>query len=87
MNAAEYNSIVGLMRKEGLAGPARQSFLGYDNDKDLKACFPMTQLSYKYSQMLRGWTFVLSDIFYNIDGHSITPFHMITGQGLQISML
>ena len=24
--------------------PARQSFFGYDNDKDLKVCFPVTQV-------------------------------------------
>ena len=35
-------SVVNVIPKEGLAGPARQSFFGYDNDKDLKVCFLVT---------------------------------------------
>ena len=44
VKAAEYTFIVGVIPKEGLVGPTRQSFFGYDNDKDLKAQFPVTQL-------------------------------------------
>ncbi len=40
-------SLVGVIPKDGLAGPLpEQSFFWYDNDKDLKACFPMTRLIY-----------------------------------------
>ncbi len=35
MKAAEYNFLVGVIPKEG-----------YDNDNYIKACFPMTQLTY-----------------------------------------
>ncbi len=46
MNAAEYiyMYIVHVIPK-GLAGPTRQSFFAYDNDKDLKAHFPMARLN------------------------------------------
>ena len=37
--------------KKDWRGPARQSFFGYDNDKDLKAHFLVTQLTCKYDQI------------------------------------
>ncbi len=37
---AEYNFIVGVVTKEGLAGP----FIRYDSNSDLKGHFPTTQL-------------------------------------------
>ena len=46
VKATEYTFIVGVISKEGLVGPACQTFLGYDNDKDLKVQFPMTQLTF-----------------------------------------
>ncbi len=46
-------SVVSVITKEGLVGPGRsillghhQSFFWCDNDKDLNACFPVTQLSF-----------------------------------------
>ncbi len=41
VKAADYNSVVGVIPKEGLAGPANQSLFWYENDKDLKVCFPV----------------------------------------------
>ncbi len=41
-----YNAAVGVIQKEGLAGPAHQSFFWYDNDKDLKVCLPMMPFSF-----------------------------------------
>ena len=39
-----HNFIVVVIPKEGWLGPACQSFFGYENDEDLKAWFPITQL-------------------------------------------
>ena len=36
VKAADNKSIVGVISKEGLAGPTRQSFFWYDNDEDLE---------------------------------------------------
>ncbi len=37
---------IDVIPNEDLQGPIRQSFLWYDNDKNLKACFSVTRLSY-----------------------------------------
>ena len=39
-------SVVCAIPKEG--APARQSFFGYDNDKDLKVCFLMAHVIYVF---------------------------------------
>ncbi len=39
-------SVVSVIPKEGLVGPHPSILLWYDNDKDLKARFPTTQLMY-----------------------------------------
>ena len=44
LTTARYNFIVGVIPIEGLARPHSQSFFEYHNDKDPKACFPMTRL-------------------------------------------
>ena len=51
MKAADYKSIVCVpgsvwYKKKDWRGPAHQSFFWYDNDKDLKVGFLVTQLSY-----------------------------------------
>ncbi len=45
VKAAEYNFIVGVIPKKDWWGGIRQSFFGYNNDEDLKVCFPVTGLS------------------------------------------
>ncbi len=67
------HSVVGVIPKEGFWGPARQSFFWYDNDKDLKAHFLMTQLSYVIVRRSRhnDWSSVCSGRFlcFEWDGH------------------
>ena len=44
MKEAEYNFIIGVIPKEGLAGLCPPILLGYDGDKNLNTYFPMTWL-------------------------------------------
>ena len=72
MMSAESNSekSVSYQKKDG-RGHARQSFLGYGNDKDLKVCFPVTRVVL-HLYVLR-WTFPLTLILYSYLSYQSFP--------------